>query len=375
MTRLIIFLSLLVFAIGCTQNSAENTVSGKIQNAQGDAVVLIGYERGQPDTLGSAILNEEGGFSFIVPANRPNFYTLYIGSDNSVTLFLDSTESDVVVDADLNTLKSTYEVSGSAESKDIRDLYVKETRYLTRLDSLMTAMKEMAATGDAEKRTELSREYNELRAEYRQYIFDFIDEDSTRIANYNALQRLDPHQDFKYVQRVRNGLSTKLEGNFFYDRLAEEVARFEERKRAEQMFAPGTVVPDIVLPDPDGDVIKLSDYRGNYVLIDFWASWCKPCRRENPNVVAMYNKYSNENFEIFGVSLDKERDKWIQAIKDDGLTWPQVSDLKFWESAAAQLYNVNAIPYTVLIDPDGKVIDTRLRGPALDQKLQEIFGT
>ena len=374
MTRLIILLSLLVFAVGCTQNSTENILSGKIENAQGDRILLVGYDRGRPDTLGLATLNENGEFSFTVPADRPNFYTLYVGPENSVTLFLDSTESDVVVNADLNTLKSTYEVSGSAESKDIRDLYVNETRYLTRLDSLMSAMKELATTGDTEKRTELSREYNDLRAEYRQYIFDFIDEDSTRVANYNALQRLDPHQDFQYVQRIRNGLSTKLEGNFFYDRLAEEVARFEERQRAEQKFAPGTTVPDIVLPDPDGNVIKLSDYRGNYVLIDFWASWCVPCRRENPNVVAMYNKYSKQNFEIFGVSLDRERDKWLQAIKDDGLTWPQVSDLKFWNSAAAQLYNVNAIPYTVLIDPDGKVIDTRLRGPALDQKLQEIFG-
>jgi thiol-disulfide isomerase/thioredoxin len=118
----------------------------------------------------------------------------------------------------------------------------------------------------------------------------------------------------------------------------------------------------------------LSDLRGNYVLIDFWASWCKPCRMENPNVVRMYKKYSKDNFEIYGVSLDRNRAKWLQAIEADNLTWPHVSDLKFWNSAAAQLYNVQSIPFTVLIDPEGKVIDTKLRSRALERKMEEIFG-
>ena len=120
--------------------------------------------------------------------------------------------------------------------------------------------------------------------------------------------------------------------------------------------------------------MNLSDLRGNIVLVDFWASWCRPCRAENPNVVRIYNKYKDQGFEIFGVSLDRSEDAWKQAIQQDGLTWHHVSDLKFWSSQAAQDYGINAIPYTVLLDQEGKVIAENLRGATLEGKLQEIFG-
>ncbi len=114
--------------------------------------------------------------------------------------------------------------------------------------------------------------------------------------------------------------------------------------------------------------------KGKYVLVDFWASWCGPCRRENPNVVKLYEKYGGDKFEILGVSLDSNKDRWIQAIEKDNLQWKHVSDLKKWSSAAAADYGVRSIPFTVLIDPEGKVIQTKLRGKALEDKLAEIFG-
>lgn len=136
----------------------------------------------------------------------------------------------------------------------------------------------------------------------------------------------------------------------------------------------GAPAPEISLNTPDGDVLKLSDLKGKYVLVDFWASWCKPCRRENPNVVRAYNKYKDKGFEILGVSLDRDRSRWLQAIQADGLTWKHVSDLKYFQCEAAVDYGVSAIPFTVLVDKEGKIIAQNLRGPSLERKLEELFG-
>ena len=123
----------------------------------------------------------------------------------------------------------------------------------------------------------------------------------------------------------------------------------------------------------DGKPVSLKDFRGKYVLIDFWASWCGPCRMENPNVVEAYNKYSKKNFTVLGVSLDRERNAWLKAIKDDKLTWTQVSDLKFWDNAVAKLYRISSIPQNILVDPNGKIIARNLRGEELQSKLAELL--
>ena len=135
----------------------------------------------------------------------------------------------------------------------------------------------------------------------------------------------------------------------------------------------GSPMPDFTQTDTSGKPVSLSSFRGKFVLIDFWASWCGPCRKENPNVVSLYEKYHAEGFEIFGVSLDKTRAAWIKAIADDRLPWMQVSDLGYWKSAPAVLYGVTSIPFTLLIDRDGKIIAKKLRGEDLEQKLAELM--
>jgi peroxiredoxin len=135
----------------------------------------------------------------------------------------------------------------------------------------------------------------------------------------------------------------------------------------------GKQAPELDLPDVTGKTVPLASFKGKYLLVDFWASWCGPCRAENPNVVKAYGEFKNKNFAILGVSLDKDKQSWQQAVKEDRLEWAQVSDLKEWNSKAVGIYQFQGIPFNVLIDPDGKVISQELRGPALEDKLKQVL--
>ncbi len=159
-----------------------------------------------------------------------------------------------------------------------------------------------------------------------------------------------------------------------YGDKSESAQKLRSQIKNAQSFVVGAEAPDFAMNNMEGEKVKLSDFKGKVVLIDFWASWCGPCRKENPHVVKLYEKYQKDGFEILGVSLDKTQDRWVQAVAKDGLTWPQVSDLKGWQNEVAQMYSVKSIPHTVLLDKEGKILAFKLRGPQLDQALKEIFG-
>jgi peroxiredoxin len=177
-----------------------------------------------------------------------------------------------------------------------------------------------------------------------------------------------------YLKGIKARLDKEMPNSNYAVQFSQGIAQLEkEMLGTDGGIKVGGLAPDIELPDPKGKIRKLSDLRGKVVLLDFWASWCRPCRMENPHVVQVYNKYKDKGFTVLGVSFDQNKDAWIKAIEKDNLTWTQISDLKGWGNEAGKLYGITSIPQNLLIDKEGKIVAKNLRGPELDAKLEEII--
>ena len=189
---------------------------------------------------------------------------------------------------------------------------------------------------------------------------------SSPVAAYFVVKDFAYKLDLEGMKAARAKFDASLNGSSYILQIESMIDRMEK-------VQVGSVAPDFTLPDVDGNPVSLSSFRGKYVLVDFWAAWCPDCRKENPNIVAAWDKYKDKNFAVLGVSLDRNRDQWLAAIEKDGLTWTQVSDLKYWNSDAAVLYCIRWIPMSFLIDPEGKIVSVGLEGEELHNKLEELL--
>lgn len=367
---------MLVFlVVGCAQKGA--TVTGNLLNAEGETVLLEHLSSKAVTPVDSAEVDSNGEFKLNAgEITEPGFYRLRINENNFVILLLSEGEHAEISGNALDFYQS-YEVEGSEGSTKLRYLDQKLRGDYIKTDSLKQVFQAFQQQGHPRLDSiaqAIDAAYQGMQEEKRQFVLAFLEENPTSLAALSAVQSLNPAQDLAVYEKVAEDLSATMAESDYVKQFKTQLVDIRSKQQAAGRTEIGAVAPEMVLKTPEGETIKLSDFKGKVTMIDFWAAWCKPCRMENPNVVKLYAKYKSKGFEIFGVSLDQSGDKWVEAIAQDGLTWKHGSELRFWESSFVPAYNLDGIPMTYLLDENGVIIAKGLRGEQLEQKLKEIFG-
>lgn len=373
---------LLLFALclSCSTNGKEEqqpqdgtnswyvTIRGKVGFPQSGQITILEMKDGGTGWQDTIKLKSDYTFEKKIKLTEPGYYRLNFYNKQMLHVILD--QSDIEVNVDGNSQQGFAQITGSPDIDLIQ--HVQELQAKVNSDPAVVQLNEQftaAAQRQDEKTMQaMQAKYMQHVKKYNDQIADLMVEKSPSLAVINLLQQnvLDKDQYYNTYLQVADKLRKEWSG---YGQAINFISYVDKMK----MLAVGQPAPEISLPSPDGKVVPLSSMKGKYVLVDFWAKWCGPCRQENPNVVAAFQKYKDKGFTVYGVSLDRNREDWLQAIQQDKLTWTHVSDLKYWQSEAAKTYNITGIPFSLLLDPNGVIIAKNLRGAALHQKLAEIF--
>ncbi|MFM7668097.1 MAG: peroxiredoxin family protein [Bacteroidota bacterium] len=369
----IFFLAIVVILFNSyliSQTEITISVSGQIVNTEFKEIELIHIPlSGEIQNKMKSPLNSDGSFSFTGKLPSPNYY--YVRLNNQLVPLILRNNSEIKIYGDGNKLNKICNIINSDESLQLLEFQRAEQTWKQTLDS---------ANNEVNKSPERKQEiYNQITPKYmdfQQFQQNYVQINQNSAALFPMIKMINPEKDFQNYEL----LITQLYNAFSESSLIkdEQIKYLLIKKKLvdDNPLSKGKIAPDFEELKTDGKTkMKLSDLRGKVVLIDFWASWCGPCRKENPNVVKTYEKYKDAGFTVMSVSLDSDKAKWLEAIQKDGLVWPNhVSDLGGWQSKVARQYGVGGIPQTYLLDQEGKIITSNLRGQALETELQKIFG-
>ena len=362
MKNIILVVSAILFAVGaCTQHKPETfTINGNINGLTQDTLTLQ-YRMGDSTAVNKTVL-EDGRFTFTGQLPHPVEATIAAGKQKEINLYIEN--SEISVHGHVDSL-SKAEVSGSLVHKDFEKVKKIQDEFRRELRNLKSKMENKMA---AEERRKLQSKAASLYADRREKTKEFV---KNHPDSYVGLQEFRglitvPTWDIEEIDSTYNSYSDDLKSTD----LGKQIGEFITARKQTQT---GSKAPEFTLTNLDGEPVSLKSYRGQYVLLDFWASWCVPCRKEHPNYIEAYKEYEDKNFTILSVSIDTKRKKWVDAVEKDGLMWTQVSALDGFQGDVAKRYAIQAIPQNFLIGPDGTILSKNTRGHDLDKKLKEIL--